>query len=88
MLAVKWPVENGRLPDDTNTKNWVRRKVIEKDGKKLFWDLALEDKSKKAILLIDMACPNEYNKIPKRGKRLGTTINYALNYENDKKVIR
>ena len=35
VLAVKWPVENGRLPDDTNTKNWVRGKVIEKDGKKL-----------------------------------------------------
>ena len=70
VLAVKWPVENGRLPDDTNTKNWVRRKVIEKDGKKLFWDLALEDKSKKAILLIDMACPNEYNEIPKRGKTI------------------
>ena len=54
--------------------------MIEKDGKKLFWDwehpmrtdciacrpeLTLEDTSKKTILLIDMACSNENNKIAK-----------------------
>ena len=58
--------------------NWERGKVIEKDGKKLCWDwehpmktgciahrldLTLEDTSKKTILLIDMARPNEYNKV-------------------------
>ena len=51
-------------------------------------DLTLEDTSKKTILLTDMACPNEYNKQPNETKRLGSTIDYALNYENDEKVIR
>ena len=60
--------------------------VIGKDGKKLFWDwehpmradgtarrldLTLEDTSKKTILLIDMACPNENNKIAKRDEKIG-----------------
>ena len=68
------------------TTNWERGKVIEKDGKKLFRDrehpmrtdcithrpdLTLEDASKKTILLIDMACPNEYNKIGKRDGKIG-----------------
>ena len=63
-----------------------RGKVIEKDGKKLFWDwehpmrmdcianwsdLTLEDTSKKTILLTDMACPSEYNKIAKRDEKIG-----------------
>ena len=34
-----------------------------------------------------MACPNENNKMPIETKRLGSTIDYALNYENDEKVI-
>ena len=40
VLAVKWTVENELLPEDTKwyKRNWERRKVIEKDGKKLFWD--------------------------------------------------
>ena len=61
------------------------RKVIEKDGKTLSWDwehpmrmdciarrpdLTLEDTSKKTVLLIDMACPNEYNKIAKRDEKI------------------
>ena len=60
--------------------------MIEKDWKKLFWDwehplrmdciarrpdLTLEDTSKKMVLLIDMACPNEYNKIAKRDEKIG-----------------
>ena len=60
--------------------------MIEKDGKKLFWDwehpmrtdgiarrpdLTLEDTSKKTILLIDMACPNENNKIAKQVEKIG-----------------
>ena len=60
--------------------------VIGKDGKKLFWDweypmrtdgtarrpdLTLEDTSKKTIRLIDMACPNENNKIAKRDGKIG-----------------
>ena len=82
VLAVKWATENGLLPKDTKwyTMKWERGKVIEKDGKKLFWDwehpmrtdciacrpeLTLEDTSKKTILLIDMACSNENNKIAK-----------------------
>ena len=51
-------------------------------------DLTLEDTSKKTMLLIDMACPNETIKQPSRMKRLGSTVDYALNYENDEKVIR
>ena len=68
------------------TTRWERGKVIEKDRKKLFWDweypmrtdfiahrpnLTLKDKSKKTILLIDMACPNENNKIAKRDENIG-----------------
>ena len=59
--------------------------VIEKDGKKLFWDwehpmrtngiarrpdLTLEDTSKKTILLTDMACPNKYNKMAKQDEKI------------------
>ena len=59
--------------------------MIEKDGKKLFWDwehpvrtdciarqphLILEDTSKKTILLTDVAFPNEYNKIAKRDEKI------------------
>ena len=83
--------------------NWERGKVIEKDRKKLCWDwehpmktgciahrldLTLEDTSKKTILLIDMARPNEYNKVTYQTKRLRSTIDYASNYENDENVIR
>ena len=66
VLAVKWAVKSGILPKYTKwyTSNWEHRKVIEKDGKKLFWDwehpmrmdciahrpgLRLEDTSKKMI---------------------------------------
>ena len=53
-----------------------RGRVVEKDGKKLFWnwehpmrtdciacrpELILKDTSKKMIVLIDVACPNKYN---------------------------
>ena len=34
-------------------------------------DLTLEDTSKKTILLIDMACPNENNKLDKRDEKIG-----------------
>ena len=59
--------------------------MIERDRKKLFrdWehpvrmnciarrpDLTLEYTSKKTILLIGMACPNEYNKIAKRDEKI------------------
>ena len=62
------------------TTNWGRGKVIEKDRKKIYWDwehpmkmdciahrpgLTMEDTSKKTMLLIDVACPNEYNNIAK-----------------------
>ena len=58
---------------------------MEKDGKKLSRDskhpmrtdciarrpdFTLEDASEKIILLIDMACPNEYNKIVIRDKEI------------------
>ena len=86
VLAVKWAVENGLLPEETKwyAVNWECGKVIENNGKKLYWDwehrmrtnciakrpdLTLEDTGKKTILLIDMACPNESNKEAKREKR-------------------
>ena len=88
VLAVKWAVENGLLPEDTKwyTTNWERGKVIEKYAKKLFWnwehpvrtdcitrrpDLTLEGRSKKTILLIDMACPNKYYKKGKQAENIG-----------------
>ena len=63
----------------------IRGKVIEIDGKKLYWDwehrmrtncivrrpdLILEDKVKKMILLIDMAYPNEPNKEAQRKEKI------------------
>ena len=59
--------------------------MIEKD-KQLFWDyehpkrmdcfegrldLPVEDTSKKAILGIDMACPNEQNRVAKWDEKIG-----------------
>ena len=40
VLAVKWAIQNGLLPEDTKwyTMKWEGGKVIEKDGKKPFWD--------------------------------------------------
>ena len=40
VLAVKWAIENGLLPEDAKwyTQQWERGKMFEKDGKKLFWD--------------------------------------------------
>ena len=100
MLAVKWAIENGLLPEEMKwyAVNWEQGKVIENDGKKLYWDwehrmrtncivrrpdLILEDKVKKTILLIDMACLNESNK----EKRSESINSYASNYENDEKDI-
>ena len=67
------------------TIKWERGQVIESNGKKLLWDweyrmrinciarrpdLTLEDKDKKLIMLIDMACPNEANKAAKREEKI------------------
>ena len=43
LKVSKWATENGLLPKDTNwyTTKWERVKLIEKDGKKLFWDWEL-----------------------------------------------
>ena len=64
---------------------WERGQVIESNGKKLLWDweyrmrinciarrpdLTLEDKDKKLIMLIDMACLNEANKEAKRDEKI------------------
>ena len=40
MLAVKWVIENGLLPEETKwyAVNWERGLVIEDDGKKLYWE--------------------------------------------------
>ena len=66
--------------------NWEREKVIEKNGKKLFWewehptrtdyiadrpDLTLEDTTKKTRLLINIVCPNDYSRVTKRVEKIG-----------------
>ena len=63
---------------------WEKGAVIERDGKKLFWDwehrmrtnctarrpnLTLEDTESKVIIVIDMASPNEMNKKEKRTEK-------------------
>ena len=78
-----------------NAKKWLK-----KDGKKLLWGwehplrtdciacrpgLTLEGTSKKTILLIDVACPNEYNKVAQQDEKIGK--DHVLNYMNNEKVI-
>ena len=87
VLAVKWASENGLLPENFKwyREKWERGKVLENNGKKLYWDwehrmwnsctarrpdLTLEDTEKKMILLVDMACPNEKNKDEKREEKM------------------
>jgi hypothetical protein len=70
VLAVQWAIDNGLLPEGKKwyTERWERRKVIENNGKKQYWnwehkmsctgrrpDLTLEDSEKKETLT-DMAC--------------------------------
>ena len=40
VLAVKWAIKNGMLPEDTKwyTVKWQRGTVLERNGQKLFWD--------------------------------------------------
>ncbi|XP_068739641.1 uncharacterized protein [Montipora capricornis] len=87
VLAGKWAIEKGMLLEETKryAVNWERGKVMENDGKKLYWDwehrmrtnciarrpdLILEDNVKKTLLFIDMACPNESNKEAKREEKI------------------
>jgi hypothetical protein len=87
VLAVQLAIDNELLPQGTKcyTERWERGKVIENNGKKLFWDwehsmrtsckarrpnLTLEDCEKKDIALIDMACPNESYKNMKREEKI------------------
>ena len=88
VLAVKWVSESGLLLVNVKwyREKWERGKVLENNGKKLYWDwehrmrnsctarrpdLALEDTEKKMILLVDIACPNEENKDEKREEKMG-----------------
>ena len=61
MLTVKWAVENRLLPENAKryTTNWERGQMI------------AEDTSKKTLLVIDVTCPNEYNKVAKRDEKIG-----------------
>ena len=75
------------MPEGTKwyTEIWEKGKVIENNGKKLYWDwehrmrtsctarrpdLTLEDRIEKKIMIIDMACPNESNKEKKRQEKM------------------
>ena len=88
-LAVQWAIDNGMLPSGTKWYRerwrWEKGKVIENNGKKLYWDwehcminsctarrpdLMHEDSRKIEILLIDMACPNEFNKDGKQEEKI------------------
>ena len=66
-------------------ERWQKVRVIENNGKKLYWnwehrmrtsstasrpDLTLEDSIDKEILLIDRACPKEFNKDRKREENI------------------
>ena len=87
VLAVHWAIDNKLLPEGTKwyTEIWEKGKVIENNGKKLYWDwehrmrtsctarrpdLTLEDRIEKKIMIIDMACPNEWNKEKKREEKM------------------
>ena len=87
VLAVKWAIKNGMLPEDTKwyTVKWQRGTVLERNGQKLFWDwehrmrtncterrpdLTLEDSANKTIVLVDMACPMESNRMKKRDDKV------------------
>ena len=87
VLAVKWAIKNGMLPEDTKwyTVKWQRGTVLERNGQKLFWDwehrmrtncterrpdLTLEDSANKTIVLVDMACPMECNRMKKRDDKV------------------
>ena len=87
VLAVHWAIDNKLLPEGTKwyTEIWEKGKVIENNGKKLYWDwehrmrttctarrpdLTLEDRIEKKIMIIDMACPNESNKEKKREEKM------------------
>ena len=87
VLAIKWVVVNWLVPEDTKwyTTNCKSGKVLEKDGKEIFWDwkhlltmdcianrlgLKLKDTSKKTILLTDTAYPKEYSNVAKRGEKI------------------
>ena len=87
VLAVKWAIKNGMLPEDTKwyTVKWQRGTVLERNGQKLFWDwehrmrtncterrpdLTLEDSANKTIVLVDMACPMEFNRMKKRDDKV------------------
>ena len=86
VLAVHWAIDNKLLPEGTKwyTEIWEKRKVIENNGKKLYWDwehrmrtsctarrpdLTLEDRIEKKIMIIDMACPNASNKEKNKKRR-------------------
>ena len=64
---------------------WQRGTVLERNGQKLFWDwehrmrtnctgkrpdLTLEDSANKTIVLVDMACPMESNRMKKRDDKV------------------
>ena len=94
VLAVHWAIDNNLLPEGTKwyTEIWEKGKVIENNGKKLYWDwehrmrtsctarrpdLTLEDRIEKKIMIIDMARPNESNK-EKKTRREDEKVPAAL----------
>ena len=75
------------MPEGTKwyAEKWEKRKVLENEGKRLYWDWkhgmrtnctarrpdhTLEDKVNKTILLVDMTCPNEVNRQIKREEKI------------------
>ena len=87
-LAVMWGISNGLLPENTirYTENLKKKAGCIGTGD-IKWeqrrpDLRLEDSGKKAILLVNMACPRRVCKRKIR-KNVKSTSSFVLSYEKE-----
>ena len=53
-LTLRWAIDNGLLPEGTKCyfENWEKGKVIESNGKELYWDW--EGKMRSDLMLEDL----------------------------------
>ena len=76
ILAKGWADQECIKVEEKNKKGWERGEVFETDRRKIYWDfefnlrktekarrpdLVLEDKERKELYVVDMACPSERN---------------------------
>ena len=70
-MACSLKIQSG-IQRTGNAQKWLKKMERNSSGTgNIQWDFTLEDTSKKTILLIDMAYPNENNKIAKRDEKIG-----------------